>query len=316
MGSKYDNTKYIGFRSGKLVVTDIIYNNGTKWVCKCDCNGNEKEYLPSKVYLGRTQSCGCNKINNQNKYGSNDYIGKVFNDFVVTGFKQSSEKYDGVLWECTCRFCGNKRYFTARHVVDGRCTRCSDIDCKRKRGLTHSKYDNPSFIGQIIGNLEVTGIKYGRQGLSTGVIWECKCLLCGNTCEFPADAIMKGNNSSCGCVVSLHENWLENIFKRYNLEYRTQVHFDGLVGLNHGLLRFDFAIIDTHNNKKLIEYDGAQHREDPETSNCGWDLDKIIEHDRRKNEFCKNNNIELVRISKRFKNEVELEKYLVDNNII
>lgn len=57
--------------------------------------------------------------------------------------------------------------------------------------------------------------------------------------------------------------------------------------------RFDFYI----NHSYLIEYDGEQHFS---YSNRGWNTEeqykKTLEHDEYKNQWCKNNNIPLIRI--------------------
>ena len=56
--------------------------------------------------------------------------------------------------------------------------------------------------------------------------------------------------------------------------------------LNGGKLRFDFYLSELN---CCVEYDGEQHYKNPTTAQ--------IEHDRRKNIYCKDNNMMLYRLN-------------------
>lgn len=319
--SKYNDDKYLGFKSGKLTVVGFGYTdtNNFRWICKCSCGETPpKMYSPSKVFLGKTTSCGCNRINARGtKYTNKEYIGKRYNGLEIVGIGEKSDKYSGTMWLCKCINCGKISSFPAKHVVSGRYTSCISTECRRLLKLNNSKYDNKEFIGKTFSQLEVLDIHYDNEADTTSVYWKCRCKLCGNICSLPAHSIISGNNKTCGCtVVSIHEMMLKSIFEKNDIEFREQVSFNDLVGINGGKLRFDFAIIDREGNKKLIEYDGAQHREDPLHSNSTWDIDRVKKHDKLKDDYCSKHGIELVRISKRFKDEDELENYLIKNKII
>lgn len=63
-------------------------------------------------------------------------------------------------------------------------------------------------------------------------------------------------------------------------------------------MRFDFAVF-INNELLLIEFDGEQHfSEDKQfgDSNHKEKFEKIKLNDQRKNNYCKNNNIKLLRI--------------------
>lgn len=73
-----------------------------------------------------------------------------------------------------------------------------------------------------------------------------------------------------------------------------QMKFNGLVGINNGLLSYDFYI---PKYNLLIEYQGEQHdRYIPGLHISKKDFEKQIEHDKRKREYAKNNNIILLEI--------------------
>ncbi|EKS4344991.1 hypothetical protein QB607_002994 [Clostridium botulinum] len=81
-----------------------------------------------------------------------------------------------------------------------------------------------------------------------------------------------------------------------NISFVPQYEFDGLIGLGGGNLKFDFAIFDDEektNLKCLIEYDGEFHYFPIVDEK---QLKKQQIHDKRKNKYCTQNNIKLVRI--------------------
>ena len=50
-----------GMKFGRLTVMKKMPNNGNNkvvWLCKCDC-GNETVVIGSRLYTGKTKSCGC-----------------------------------------------------------------------------------------------------------------------------------------------------------------------------------------------------------------------------------------------------------------
>lgn len=96
------------------------------------------------------------------------------------------------------------------------------------------------------------------------------------------------------CQNSRGEKKIENVLKNKNINFVTQYKFKGLIGIGGGLLRFDFAVLDKENNLQyLLEYDGEMHYEE---TGVGNNLEKQKHHDNIKNKYCKDNNIELIRI--------------------
>lgn len=88
------------------------------------------------------------------------------------------------------------------------------------------------------------------------------------------------------------------MLSQQNISFVREYTFDGMRFDSGKLARFDFAVFNSDGNiSHLIEFDGKQHYE---YSNKGWCTkevhEKAKEHDHIKNEFCKNNNITLIRI--------------------
>jgi len=82
---------------------------------------------------------------------------------------------------------------------------------------------------------------------------------------------------------------------KYNKNYYIpQMKFDGLVGLKGGLLSYDFYL---SKYNLLIEYQGEQHEKYYKGFHSSKeDFEKQLEHDKRKKEYARNNNINLLEI--------------------
>jgi len=89
------------------------------------------------------------------------------------------------------------------------------------------------------------------------------------------------------------KEWLESQDIIYEQEYTFEDCRD------EGNLRFDFAILDEYGNIiMLIEYDGYQHFEPVEKWGGEEYLKEIQKRDQIKDKYCKENNIDLMRITR------------------
>lgn len=116
---------------------------------------------------------------------------------------------------------------------------------------------------------------------------------CGHQWNITPHHFVDGGRRCPMCASSKAEILINKILNDNYIEFEEQMEFDGLIGIKGGNLRFDFAILDNSKLKLLIEYDGEYHFS-PIVSQA--QLEKQQEHDRRKDVYCKENNIELVRI--------------------
>ena len=121
--------------------------------------------------------------------------------------------------------------------------------------------------------------------------------------QMPRDHI----NSKQGCPTcceSKGERKIRIILKKLNINFKSEKNFDNLKNIKY--LYFDFYLPDLN---ICIEYDGEQHFKSYDIFG-GQDLFNIIkERDNIKNEYCKNNNIKLLRIS--FLDD-NIEKTIID----
>jgi very-short-patch-repair endonuclease len=93
--------------------------------------------------------------------------------------------------------------------------------------------------------------------------------------------------------MSFGEQAVESFLKSNNINFTTQVKFDGLLGVGSRQLSYDFYI--PHFNL-LIEVQGKQHERPIDY--FGGEEQFVIqqEHDKRKKDYAKEHNIELLEI--------------------
>ena len=103
------------------------------------------------------------------------------------------------------------------------------------------------------------------------------------------------NRSWCPqCSASKGEKKIIDWLRPNNIEFIPQKKFDGLLGLNEGKLSYDFYLPEYN---LLIEYQGEQHERFIKGFHASKEVfDKQQEHDRRKREYAKDNDIKLLEI--------------------
>lgn len=174
-----------------------------------------------------------------------------------------------------------------------------------------------------VGSLDLSeSPPYSRQD----GIWQCE--KCGEI--FELDMNTMATRYKCHCDECRWQEYLERPTGRthqwlldHGLEVTKEQTYDELRSEDTGRkLRFDFCAYLEHEGKSyiwLIELDGVQHDEySPYYHDSYEDFEKQQRHDEQKEQFCKDNGINLIRI-KTYKEEVEdvlevtlgLELYLI-----
>lgn len=273
----YGNLKVISFDNKKK-----------KYKCICLCGENKIVYRDKySLSVGISPSCGCLSKDLKSKYNCCNYIGLEFNNLIVEKILKSKLKKDsGIYWLCTCKSCGRKVIYQAKHIVSGSVTDCG---CKNRRFF--EKYN----VGDIVNNLQIREI-FREKG--KGTYWSVKCPFCENTFVRLASNICSGHYKSCGCLnKSYGEILIAEILKEYNIEYKEQFSFKDL---KNGSLRFDF-LIKKENKLYLIEFDGLEHYyESAQFSSTNVskkeNFKRVKLNDDLKNDFAKLKGIPLLRI--------------------
>ena len=100
-----------------------------------------------------------------------------------------------------------------------------------------------------------------------------------------------GSTQSCGCLKSRGELKVIQVLQKLNIDFITQKEFNDCKNILP--LKFDFYL---PKYKIALEYQGKQHYESIQYFGGEERFQKQIKTDSLKEEWCKNNNIKLIKI--------------------
>ena len=211
-----------------------------------------------------------------------------------------TSKQHSTFWFCKCGLCGDVISVSRDSLVNGKsgcCNKCKGEKIKTilvKKGIT--KYDiQPN---DIFGYLTVLTTPYKKQGIASGSSYvKCRCR-CGNEIEVRKSHLVgpqgdRGRTISCGCASqSSGEIKITQLLEQANIDFQSQYRIKNF----NISAPFDFALFKNNQLLGLIEYDGEQHFEAVELWGGKEKLQIQQERDARKNQWCEENNIRLIRI--------------------
>ncbi len=234
-------------------------------------------------------------------------LNKKFNFLTVIDgpIKKNNKTY----WKCKCD-CGKEKIIRSDQLKSGKTKSCG---CYKDKIFieNNKKRQTLDLTNKQFGKL--TAIQPTNKRKDQRVVWLCKCE-CGNYIEVDSHSLQEGKTTSCGCLRSQGEYIISTILKNNNIPFIVQASFNTCrFPDNNYLARFDFYI----DNKYLIEYDGQQHfwfKDNPHTWNNESNYKKVLEHDKIKNQWCKENNIPLIRIPYTHLNDLCLEDLLLETS--
>ena len=304
----------LGQKFGRLTVLKkeeerYITPSGDKliqWECQCECGNIIK--VPGK-YLkkGNVKSCGCLKREltiKRNKATANDLTGQRFGKLIALYPTDKRAPGNYVIWHCKCD-CGNEYEVASTYLLRGHTQSCGCLHQEVSEQQIHN------LVGQQFGKLTV--LPYKPERVNNHTIWICQCE-CGNICKVTASALVRGQTQSCGCLTgSIGEEQISKILRENNIKFERQKTFENCIFKNtNALAKFDFYLPDYN---CLIEYDGIQHYEPRRFGGCSIEqakqkFEETKEHDEYKNNWCKENNITLIRIPYTKKNKITIDELL------
>lgn len=265
------------------------------WICKCVC-GNHVSVSTDNLKNGHTKSCGClqkefSKNKNENlkgvKFGRLTVIER---DIKKEQMRVSEGKNKVAYWICKCE-CGNIISVPTNNLKNGNTKSCGcynlDNIIKRNEEIKNNN------IGKRFGKLTI--LSYDENGSTKkNTRYICKCD-CGTVKSIQWSNLKSGCTTSCGCIASKGEYRISQYLNKINLKFESQKIYPNLIGVNNGNLSYDFYLPDYN---LLIEFQGEQHEKPQRFPNCDNEAKFKIqqEHDKRKREYAKENNIELLEI--------------------
>lgn len=251
-----------------------------------------------------------------------DITGQTFGKLTVL---ECLGKLDGkrYFWKCLCE-CGNITTKEGSVLRSGNTKSCG---CGKYDGF--KKYNQQQTIETLIPNntrfgklivLESIGYKPQYEGAKKNRMWyRCQCD-CGNICEISGNQLKNNHKISCGCLSSKGELEIETLLKNNNYLYNKEVILPELLQQVKRPLRFDFVIYEKDGSiSRIVEFDGRQHIQGPDTNYWGHTndtLETIQERDQIKNNFCLTHNYKLVRIPYTKLKTITLEDLFEDKYLI
>lgn len=263
-----------------VVVIDKYINSQTKILHKCLIHDFEWSIIPNSVIAGH----GCPKCGNNYRMSHKEYVDKVSNinsNIEVVGtFKNIKTKIPhkclihNYIWNA----------FPESILRGAGCIRCGADKSGEIRSYTHENYVKKLFDL----NPDIIAIEEYINS-STNILHKCK--KCNNVWSARPSNVLFGKGCP-KCSISKGELEIAKWLDKHEVLYETQKRFEDCK--DNRYLPFDFYLCDKN---ICIEYDGEQHYKSVDF--FGGDNAFILrqKHDRIKNEYCKRNNIELVRIA-------------------
>lgn len=216
-----------------------------------------------------------------------------------------------------CPICGQPYEARISHVKNGNIQKCKECRKNARSGINNHNFKN--LIGKKFGKLTVIELLGSDQSLINKRIsgekknvWRCQCD-CGNFINRTTNELTSGNISSCGqCSFnSRGEHEIASLLRLNNIAFETQKKFPSCKDKKE--LPFDFYLPEF---KVLIEYDGLSHYKS--NSYGSWNTEENVKntqyHDKIKNEWCKNNNITLIRIPYTHLKEISIKDLLPETS--
>lgn len=317
-GLKFNKLTVVQLDEERMKLQDVSQRKRVYWLCKCECgNPNLISVETFKIQSGHTKSCGCLKAEKA-KERIIDLTGKTFGNLKVLKLDEERNKISrDTYWLCECQ-CENKTIISGRtsDLINGTTKSCG---CLKSLAMK-KRFKNIVHIGDRFGKLKVISHdderykNYKKDNNISRHFWICKCD-CGNVVSVETGSLKSGHSLSCGCLNSKNELKIQSILNKHNIKYIPQMKYKGLLGVGEGQLSYDFYLPDYN---ILIEYQGEFH--DGNIRYYDMDKDKLKEklavqqeHDRRKKQYAKDHNIDLIEIwYYEHKNDKELEKLLLN----
>jgi len=192
------------------------------------------------------------------------------------------------------KFLSGQRCPVCQHVKSGKPTKNLELFKKEVYDLVGKEYT--IIDGKYINSHSKIKIKHNICNNEYSV--SAKNFLRGRRCPFCNESkgeIKISDTLTTRNIIPIYQEQYSKLIDKYIKNYYIpQMKFDGLLGLGNGLLSYDFYIPKLN---LLIEYQGEQHeRYIPGFHKTYDDFEKQLEHDRRKKEYAKLHNINLLEI--------------------
>ena len=286
--------EYVGKKFGSLTVYDVIYgykineNSRPRTFCKCTCDCGNDVFINVDELTKENVSCLECSIKRRGKLFETDERGQKFGRLTIIDIDRS-EKHSVAICKCDC---GNIVRINKADVVAGHTLSCG---CLHKERVTETNEKD------YTGYISISGVKILDKSHKNGHgtwVYNCVCPECGNIFQALPCNVISGHKTSCGCSTkSSGERVISTILKENNIDFIPQKRFSDCRNIH--TLPFDFAIMNGNSVERIIEYDGKQHEKPVEFFGGLESFLNLKRNDEIKNNYCKEKNIPLLRLTYR-----------------
>ena len=248
-----------------------------------------------------------------------DMTGQRYGQLTVIK-RGENDKHNKAQWWCQCD-CGSPlKLINGAALRRGLVVSCGCNKLKKLKEYNESKVVDET--GNTYGYLTVLHRAENTTSKDGRAQWVCRCK-CGNEIITTGKMLRDGSKLSCGCMKkSKGEFKIESLLEENKIIYAEQY----TVYIEQNLYKtiqkrpyyFDFAILNEQKQLLyLIEFDGKQHfiyNKNSEFWNTEEDFKKTQLRDNLKNQWCKDNNIPLIRIPYWHLENLCIEDLKLENN--
>lgn len=239
--------------------------SGEYYLCKCKC-GSVKSISARNLISGISKRC--RSCSNHQRWI--DKVSVLINtrigEWLVLGIDETClGGHNGGRLICRCS-CGRIQSVSYADLKRGQSRRCKECANECVVAFHHNR--RKDLIGEVFGHwhvlqLDDTVVRNAR-GNPVLRYW-CQCDLCGEIRLVNSTALTGGHSTrcyKCSAGRSRMEELVETLFNEIGARVESQVSFDDLIGLNGGLLSYDFGVYDDRDTLLcLVECQGRQHYE-------------------------------------------------------
>lgn len=259
----------------KIISKEYI-NSKTHLDCKCRTCGYEWKAIWNSLSKG----IGCPKCSGKARPTIEEVKNNVKEIHPNIEILDNVYKNNRTSLKCHCLICGHVWKACYDNLINGKtdCPKCA----KRLKPSIEEARKN---ILKVNPKIKILSDVYKNNASPL----LCKCLICGHEWHSRYHDLMV--NKSCPlCNASKGEKIIYQWLRDHNFNFRFQYKFKNC---KHKLpLPFDFYLV---NLNICIEFDGELHYKQINWERFNLNVQK--ERDKIKDEFCKENNIKLIRIS-------------------
>lgn len=252
---------------------------------QCECNVCHNKWKAKQKNLIRGRGCPvcAKKRRDKSKYKSLDEYYELLNDMnlrVISDYVNATTPV-----KLKCNKCGEEFESTMSYISN------TSIGCKNCTQEKNRIIKLNAFIEDLYNKNSTIKLVGDFVDMSTTTTF--LCTNCNHKFERTPHDILRYDNCPKCTTNSRLEYHIKLFLDKYKINYELHHSFDGLYGVNGGLLSYDFYLPEYN---VLIEAQGKQHIEP--IAHFGGEEQFIIqvEHDERKREYAKTKNIKLLEI--------------------